>query len=92
MQLFGSLPMAALLLTASNQQRPRGLLAPVQTSGDSARGLAFAIPDVPWYDSTAIGWAGTDPDQSIGLGHGLWEQVTLLLLSVHIVFWSHVRM
>ena len=69
--------MAALLLTASDRHRPGGgrmLLAP--SNGVTERGsLAFAIPDVAWYDSTAIGWAGTDPDTSVGLGHGVWEQV-----------------
>jgi len=72
--LAGTLPMAALLLTASNRQRPGGKL-PLAPTVSSERGLAFVIPDVAWYDSTAIGWAGTDPDTTIGLGHGAWEQV-----------------
>eukprot|EP00961_Rhodomonas_salina_P124523 1678144-Rhodomonas_salina.2 len=39
--------------------------------------MAFVIPDVAWYDSQAIGWAGTNPDQQgdSSLGHGLIEQV-----------------
>lgn len=72
--LAGTLPMAALLLTASNRHRPGGQL-PLAPAVSSERGLAFVIPDVPWYDSSAIGWAGTDPDTTIGLGHGAWEQV-----------------
>jgi hypothetical protein len=66
--------MAALLLSASNRQKPAGAaFAPAPLH--SSNGLAFMIPDVPWWDSTAVGWAGTDPDVSIGLGHGPWEQV-----------------
>lgn len=37
--------------------------------------MGMMIPDVPWWDSTAIGWAGTDPIEGEGLGHGLFEQV-----------------
>jgi len=79
MHLAGCLPMAALLLTASNPHRPAGSIA-FTAHGGKARGLAFAIPDVPWYESTAVGWAGTDPDITEGLGHGLWEQVLIFIL------------
>ena len=73
MHVAGSLPI--LLLTASNRQRPAGQHSFVVASRASERGLAFMIPDVPWYASTALGWAGTDPDISLGLGHGPLEQV-----------------
>lgn len=49
--------MAALLLTASNPRRPAGQLAFASTPGGRARDLAFAIPDVPWYESSSVGWA-----------------------------------
>ena len=41
--------------------------------------MAFMMPDVPWYDSGAIGWAGTNPPQDgdSDLGHGLIEQVAV---------------
>ena len=76
MHVAGSLPMAALLLSATSRQRPDGQPAFVPApSGRRSHVLAYMIPDVPWYDSGAIGWAGTDPDTSLGLGHGVFEQV-----------------
>jgi hypothetical protein len=41
----------------------------------SSRGrLAYMIPDVEWWNSNAIGWTGSVPQQDIP-AHGLLEQV-----------------
>ena len=75
MYVAGALPMAALLLSATSRQRADGRPAFSPAPVGRTRGLAYIIPDIPWYDSTAAGWAGTDPDTSMGLGHGVFEQV-----------------
>ena len=33
--------------------------------------LAYAVPDVEWWDSSAIGWTGSVPVEP---AHGLFEQ------------------
>lgn len=38
-------------------------------------GVGMLIPDVPWYESSAPGWAGSLPNQEEGMGHGVLEQV-----------------
>ena len=58
MQLLGSLPAAALMHAASMQlqrQHPSSHLGVASGPSGSPRGLAFVIPDVPWWDSTAVG-------------------------------------
>eukprot|EP00960_Hanusia_phi_P021837 647109-Hanusia_phi.AAC.5 len=67
---------AAYFLASSSRRAER---APFSLShGRAASRLAFAIPDVEWYDADAIGWAGTNPKIYEGEGHGLLEQVMLV--------------
>ncbi len=39
--------------------------------------LAYVIPDVEWWDSNAVGWTGSVPQEE-SPAHGLFEQVYLL--------------
>ena len=71
--------LAAAYVLASNsrigERHPFGI-----SHGRGASRLAFAIPDVNWYDADAIGWAGSSPRIEEGQGHGLFEQVRLIEL------------
>ena len=43
-------------------------------------GMAMLIPDVPWYENTMAGWAGSEPKVDEGMGHGVFEQVRALFM------------
>ena len=46
--------------------------------------MTYVVPDVEWWDSEAVGWAGSVPEYP---AHGLFEQVrrTFLPRPLHLV-------
>ena len=48
------------------------------------RSMTYVVPDVEWWDSEAVGWAGSVPEYP---AHGLFEQVrrTFLPRPIHLV-------